>query len=419
MIQSATDPICDWADDPVAALEARLALIARRNAQIGAFLTVDVQGARAAARAARPDRRARSPVDGMPIGIKANMAVQGWRFHAGIGAYRDRIAEQDAACVARLRDGGAVLLGLLNMDEAALGDTTDNTHFGRTRNPRQAGFTAGGSSGGAGAAVAAGFCEAALGTDTLGSVRIPAAYCGVVGHKPTHGVISTDGVEPLAPQFDTVGIVARTPELAGAVRHWLVPQNETVAEVAGPIGLFPLDGTTAHASTRDALAHMAEKAVSKGLTVQKMQPLDDDLHVIAKAAFLMVALSAAERFGAKCSREPHGFSPAFLNTLAWAQAQPSARRRAATDLLMRAAEAIRRAFAPYTAVLMPTTPQPAFAFNASRPKDTADFTSLANVAGLAATCFPAGLQEGGIVLSVQAVGADEQACLAVARLLAS
>ena len=214
-----------------------------------------------------------------------------------------------------------MLLGLLNMDEAALGDTTDNTHFGRTRNPRQAGFTAGGSSGGAGAAVAAGFCEAALGTDTLGSVRIPAAYCGVVGHKPTHGVISTDGVEPLAPQFDTVGIVARTPELAGAVRHWLVPQNETVAEVAGPIGLFPLDGTTAHASTRDALAHMAEKAVSKGLTVQKMQPLDHDVHDIAKAAFADGGTVGRRAIscGAKCSREPHGFSADFFSKMAWAQ----------------------------------------------------------------------------------------------------
>jgi aspartyl-tRNA(Asn)/glutamyl-tRNA(Gln) amidotransferase subunit A len=409
----------DWVDDPVAALEARLALIAERDPQIGAFLTIDAPGARFAAKAARAAGCGRSPVDGMPIGIKANIAVQGWKFHAGVDAYRDRIAERDAACVARLRAGGAVLLGLLNMDEAALGDTTDNPHFGRTQNPRQAGFTAGGSSGGAGAAVAAGFCEAAMGTDTLGSARIPAAYCGVTGHKPPHGAISTDGVVPLAPRFDTVGIVARTPAIAGTVRDWLDSSTQaiSVARLSKPLGLFPLDGTTVSAAVRDAVARMAEKAARQGLSVETLPPSDFRLHDVAKAAFLTVALSAAETYDAERKRAPEGFSPALHNTMAWARAQPSARRHAAQDLLSRAAEAITQAFAPYAAVLMPTTPQPAFAFGATRPKDTADFTSLANVTGLAATCFPAGVQEGGLALSVQAVGADEQACLAVARLL--
>jgi aspartyl-tRNA(Asn)/glutamyl-tRNA(Gln) amidotransferase subunit A len=410
----------DWADDPVAALEARLALIAERNPQIHAFLTIDAPGARAAAQAARPGGRARSPVDGMPIGIKANIAVKGWPFHAGIGALRDRLAGQDAACVARLRAGGAVLLGLLNMDEAALGDTTDNAHFGRTQNPRQAGFTAGGSSGGAGAAVAAGFCAAAIGTDTLGSVRIPAAYCGITGHKPPHGALSTEGVVPLAPPFDTVGIVARTPAIAATLRHWLgAAEGGAARNIAGTLGVFPLDGTTATAATRDAVAHMADKAQRHGMAVQTVTRLDHEVHDIAKAAFLMVALSAAELHAADLTQAPAGFSPALRSTMAWAQAQPSARRHAAQAMLTGAAEQIRQVLAPYAAVLMPTTPQPAFAFGAPRPGDTADFTSLANIAGLAATAFPAGAQDGNIALSVQLVGADELACLSLAQQLAA
>ncbi len=399
----------------MAALEARLALLAACNPRVHAFLTVDAAGARAAAACARPRGRGRSPVDGMPIGIKANIAVAGWQFHAGIGAWHGRIAERDAACVARLRAGGAVLLGLLNMDEAALGDTTDNAHFGRTQNPLHEGFTAGGSSGGAGAAVAAGFCEAALGTDTLGSVRIPAAYCGVTGHKPPHGAMSTDGVVPLAPAFDTLGIVARTPGVAAAVRRWLDAAPAVAA--GGVVGLLPLDRTTATDAMRDAVARMAEKAALHGVAVEAMPMLDDDLHDMAKAAFLMVALSAAERYDAEIARAPEGFSQPFRDTMAWARAQPERKRTAARERLTRAGEAIRQAFAPYACVLMPTTPQPAFAFDAARPRDTADFTCLANIGGLAATCFPAGVH-GGLGLSVQAVGADEGACLAMAGLLA-
>jgi aspartyl-tRNA(Asn)/glutamyl-tRNA(Gln) amidotransferase subunit A len=103
--------------------------------------------------------------------------------------------------------------------------------------------------------------------------------------------------------------------------------------------------------------------------------------------------------------------------MAWARAQPDTRRKAAEEKLIWAAEAIRQAFAPYACVLMPTTPQPAFPFDAARPRDTADFTCLANIGGLAATCFPAG-ENACMAVSVQAVGADEGACLALAGLLA-
>jgi aspartyl-tRNA(Asn)/glutamyl-tRNA(Gln) amidotransferase subunit A len=407
----------DWTADPVAATELRLGRIARYNPHLRAFLTVDAAGARQAAQHAAQRRRAGqllSPIDGMPVGIKANIAVSGWNFHAGIEAYRHRIAERDATCVARLRAGGAILLGILNMDEAALGDLTDNPHFGRTENPHRPGTTAGGSSGGCAAATAAGLCEAALGTDTLGSVRIPAAFCGIVGHKPPSGGISTDGVVPLAPSFDTVGILANTSATAAAVRRWLrAEMPPAVQNPLGCIGVFAHDAGEVSPPAAEALARTVEKAKRLGLAVRAMPPLAENLRAIAKAALLEVELQAAAFYKNEHARHPCGFSAGFLQMLAWAERQPPARVQSARTLLAETAAKIRRSFAPYAAVLMPTTPGPAFAFSGRRPVNTADFTTLANIAGLAATAFPAGASDD-MPLSVQAVGADESACLFLA-----
>jgi aspartyl-tRNA(Asn)/glutamyl-tRNA(Gln) amidotransferase subunit A len=411
----------DWTASPVAATELRLDRIARLNPQLRAFLTIDAGGARQAAWAAerrRAEGRALSPIDGMPIGIKANIAVQGWDFHAGVQTYRNRIATQDAACVARLRTGGAVLLGLLNMDEAALGDTTDNPHFGRTENPLRGGFTAGGSSGGAAAAVAAGLCEAALGTDTLGSVRIPASYCGIIGHKPPPGQISTSGVVPLDPSMDSVGILAANAAIAEAVRAWLGTQGPPARlEPLRAVGIFPADATDISPAVAEAFTHTIEKAKTLGLAMRPIARLDHSLREIAKAALLVVELQAAATHREARARDPAGFSEGFLGMLAWAEAQSSAYQNDARILVAKTAAEIQRLFAPYGAVLMPTTPMPAFAFGSRRPRNTAEFTALANIAGFAATAFPIGHFEG-MPLSAQAVGTDEASCLFLAGCLA-
>jgi aspartyl-tRNA(Asn)/glutamyl-tRNA(Gln) amidotransferase subunit A len=412
----------DWRNDPVAAVDRRLARIAALDPRVKAFLAVDAVGARQASQASAARRAAGcalSPLDGMPIAIKANIAVAGWPFHAGIGTWRDRIAARDATCVLRLREGGAVLLGLLNMDEAALGDTTDNPHFGRTEHPALPGYTAGGSSGGAGAAVAAGFCVAALGTDSLGSVRIPASYCGVVGHKPKPWVISGDGVVPLAAELDSVGILADSAETAGIVQTWLCPEiGGAIGEIDGDIGVFSLDGVAVGPATAEALARTAARAARRGLTVRQMRPLDLSVRDIARAALLVVALAAAAAYADERAHNPDGFSERFSKLLEWAEGRTAAQRGAALDLLAQAAVKIGQACAPYAAVLMPTTPCTAFPFDGKRPIDTADFTTLANVAGLAATAFAVGLQDGVLPLSVQAMGSDERVCLWLAGALA-
>jgi aspartyl-tRNA(Asn)/glutamyl-tRNA(Gln) amidotransferase subunit A len=143
------------------------------------------------------------------VGVKDVIDVAGMPTTAA-SRILHRVPERDAACVARLRGAGAAIIGKLNTHEFAYGALTNSPHFGPALNPWNPEHTTGGSSGGAGAAVAAGLVDVALGTDTAGSVRIPAAYCGVTGHRPTIGLVPTDGVFPTSWSLDTVGPLARS-----------------------------------------------------------------------------------------------------------------------------------------------------------------------------------------------------------------
>ncbi|HEX6156255.1 MAG TPA: amidase, partial [Burkholderiales bacterium] len=144
------------------------------------------------------------------LAVKDNIDVAGLPTTAGLQAWRNRIAQHDAPVVSTLKKRGAVIVGKTLMDEAAFGALGDNPWYGRVHNPARHGYTAGGSSAGSAAAVASGEADLALGTDTLGSVRIPASYCGVVGYVPGAGRIDMTGVTPLAPSFDRVGFFTRT-----------------------------------------------------------------------------------------------------------------------------------------------------------------------------------------------------------------
>jgi len=143
---------------------------------------------------------------GKQIGMKANIAVKDHVCHGGIKAYDQTVAKSDALVTQRLKAAGYNISAILNMEEGALGAQTDNPWFGKTFNPLKAGYTPGGSSGGSAAAVAANQVDFALGTDTMGSVRIPSGYCGLWGFKPSHDPKMLEGVMPLSPTLDTVGV---------------------------------------------------------------------------------------------------------------------------------------------------------------------------------------------------------------------
>jgi len=198
---------------PVELAKHYLSRIERFNPSLNAFLAVTSERALADARLAETELlrgRRRGPLHGIPVALKDNIWTSGIRTTAGSAILREFVPNEDATVVRRLKRAGAVLIGKTNLHEFAYGLTNENPHFGPVHNPWAGERMSGGSSGGSAVAVSAGLCVAAVGTDTGGSIRVPAAFCGIVGLKPTFGRISVHGTFPLAPSFDHVGPLARS-----------------------------------------------------------------------------------------------------------------------------------------------------------------------------------------------------------------
>ena len=204
---------------PVELTKLMLGRIEGLNRKLNAYITVIGELALAQARKAeselcaprgRKGRRDRGPLHGIPLSLKDNIYTKDIRTTAGSKILKDFVPRRDAVVVSQLQEAGAIILGKTNLHEFAYGVTTNNPHFGATRNPWDLTRIPGGSSGGSAAAVAAGLCYGSLGTDTGGSIRIPAALCGIVGLKPTFGRVSVADVVPLSPRLDCVGPLARS-----------------------------------------------------------------------------------------------------------------------------------------------------------------------------------------------------------------
>ena len=194
-------------------LQDTLDLVQKTNPELNSFVLVTEELAREQANAV-DDRMMKngpkSPLDGIPLAVKDLYDTAGITTAGGTLAFENRIPDKYATVVENLAEAGMVTIGKTNTHELALGGTTNNPHYGPTRNPWDLNRVPGGSSGGSGAALAAGQVPAALGTDTGGSVRIPASFCGVTGHKPTFGLVKTDGIIPLSRTLDHAGPMARS-----------------------------------------------------------------------------------------------------------------------------------------------------------------------------------------------------------------
>ncbi|HET9837662.1 MAG TPA: amidase, partial [Candidatus Angelobacter sp.] len=225
---------------PVELTQLCLKRIEQLNPKLNAFISVTADSALQQAREAEAEIQRghwRGPLHGIPIALKDLFDTAGVRTTAASGVFKDRIPTEDSEVVRRLKNAGAVLLGKLNMHEFAYGGSSVVSFFGPVRNPWSAEHMAGGSSGGSAAALAAGLCYGAMGSDTGGSIRQPSAYCGTVGIKPTYGRVSTRGVVPLSWLYDHVGPMTRTVQDAAAMLQVVAgfdPQEPSSVDAAVP-----------------------------------------------------------------------------------------------------------------------------------------------------------------------------------------
>jgi aspartyl-tRNA(Asn)/glutamyl-tRNA(Gln) amidotransferase subunit A len=398
-----------------------LAVIEREDPLWQAFTHIDREGALAQA-AAADERRARNQslgrADGLPLALKANFAVRGWPHTGGYRYRRDARAGEDAPVVARLRAAGSVFLGLTNMDEGALGATSINPWYGTTRNPAAPDRSAGGSSGGSAAAVAARECLFALGTDTLGSVRIPAAWCGIVALKPTFGRIPLEGVIPVDARFDHVGLLGRSardlalmlglaagkePPTAGAVDGAPEPGSGSLGalRLGYALGLEDLDpapvvmwGYERALEALRALGH-------------RLLPIDVGSWKLAQARRAIFALSEVEmarRHADRLQGAPESFSSELQSMLAFGARQSPADLGRFEGRVAGLRTAAAAAMQGLDALVTPTVLKPAFRLDGPPASDSAELTAIASATGLPALSVPV-RREDSLPVAVQLIGA--------------
>ena len=397
--------------------------IERLNPRINAFVA-DFSASLIQEQALAADRRRRDGVigrlDGMPIAIKDNFDVAGVPTRAGMRR-RSVVPQGDAHVVARLRASGAVLLGKTNMDEGALGLTTNNPFHGATHNPHRLGYTAGGSSGGAAAAVASGMAVAAIGSDTLGSVRVPASYCGVYALKPTHGEISARGLVPAARRLDAVGLLARGVDdltvllqtLAGYDADDARSRRRRVAFSPpdwepGNLRAGFLPDLAAVGVERDVI-DVFEAALGKltgELGERRTVDFSDwDFARTRRAGLLLMEAEMLNTFAAELADEAYPVSPGFRHMVDFAARKSAADYVAADRVLDDATLKMRRLFAQVDVLVIPTTSQGAFPLDGPVPASQADLCSFASLAGCPAVSIPMGTLRNGMPIGMQLVGA--------------
>jgi aspartyl-tRNA(Asn)/glutamyl-tRNA(Gln) amidotransferase subunit A len=413
-------------------IERQLAAIHASQAQLNCYLSIDAGAALAAATDsdARFQRGTARALEGVPVAVKDNIDAAGFVTTAGMATRRDSAAAaQDSPAAARLRAAGAVIVGKLNMHEAALGADNDNPHYGACHNPHRPGFTPGGSSGGSGAAVAAGLCAAALGTDTMGSVRIPASYCGVVGLKPSWGAVSTRGSVALCRRLDHIGPLARSardlrrllPILAGFDPDCAQSREIDFAAVGeaplrlGVVGFgagaeIDADVQTAFAAGLQVLQRLGHQPVALPAPAFPSGRARRAGLLLCEAELLIEHADAWQY-----RREQ--FSPLLAKMMAYAESKSATDLVVASQLLDLAQIQLQQWLQQCDVLLTPTAPQRAFAFGNAVPANQADLTAYANMAGNPAMSVPLPVAANELPVGLQLVGkvSDELRLLALAE----
>jgi aspartyl-tRNA(Asn)/glutamyl-tRNA(Gln) amidotransferase subunit A len=413
---------------PLELTRACLDRIEKRNAALNAFITVMGKSALVEAGAAEMEilrGEWRGPLHGIPIALKDLIDTSGTRTTAASAVFQDRVPSEDAEVVRRLRRAGAVIIGKNNLHEFAYGGSSLVSFFGDVHNPWNTEHIAGGSSGGSAAAVAAGLCYAAIGTDTAGSIREPAALCGCVGIKPTYGRVSARGVIPLSWSLDHVGPLAATVGDAAVVLQAIA-------------GYDPIDIGSADIPVSDYVSGLGEGTRNLRVGVPRAhfyEELDEEVRAAVEKALGVIGtlvasvrdvpievssdrtVQAAESFAyhaENVARTPELYQPETLRRIRTGEKISAAeyiqRRREFDEERKRAHEI----FADVDLLVTPTTPIPAPAI-ADLKKDAAALrpaellllrnTRPFNVWGLPAISVPCGFTTNGLPIGLQIAGA--------------
>lgn len=407
---------------PVELAEACLARAHQHNARLGAFVDLRPALVREQAQASAQRRRERvlGRLDGIPVAVKDSFDIAGWPTRAGLPRVHAEPATRDAAAVTRLRAAGAVLMGKTALDEGQLGTHGQSSHYPPVRHPLRPTHTPGGSSSGAAVAVASGMALAALAGDGLGSVRIPASYCGLVGLKPTHGEISAVGMMPSARRLDCVGILAREVRdavvllqvLAGYDAEDPFSRKRRVAFDLPDlepgrlrVGLLPDLSAAGVNDPVQAVFAQALETLDGVLGQQRMVDFSDwDFARARRAGLLLMEAEMLHTFAADLVDAAHPASPRFRRMLDYARGKSAADYVAADRMLDVARLKARRLFAQVDVLITPTTPQGAYPIDWPEPANAADLTAFASLAGCPAVSIPMGTLSDGLPAGMQLVG---------------
>jgi len=327
------------------------------------------------------------------VAIKSNIAVRGLPWSAGLEAFRRRIAEEDATTVRALRNAGATIVGTVGMEEGALGSKTDNPFFGAVQNPHRLGYSPGGSSGGSAAAVAAEMVDAALGTDTMGSVRIPASHCGIYGFKPATDAVSQDGLEPADLTLDAIGPMARDLGLLERIASTMSRMGST--EIISSGAVLVDHGVEVQSDVAAVFRNAVSKLSIKPAEVRLSHPCSR----VRYAGFIHVSRAMATQL-----RDVEHLSQHLQKLLTYGPERAPEKYAQDAEILETTRAEMRAIVRQNGFLVMPTVPNTAFPHSQDEPAAQADFTCLANVAGLPAITIPAGWSDDGLPIGVQLVG---------------